>query len=406
MAAARTGSTKGRFVNERQLFHGTNPEIVEAICKQNFDWRLHGKNATVYGEGSYFALNSSYSDSYAKEDTKGSKFMFVAKVLVGSYTKGQSSYRRPPSKEPSNPASDLYDSCVDDRSFPTIFVVFDTDQFYPEYIIEYSTTRDGHQQPAGPVARAPAPGPRHLPAAMGVAATAHYNASSLSTSYQATTSSSVLSPVQAPYSSSLLSLGGYTSTSSTTYNPSSANYYHLPIAGESPFTSASSYYQYPPTASTTTSYAYSGASGNQQPAGPVARAPAPGPRHLPAAMGVAATAHYNASSLSTSYQATTSSSVLSPVQAPYSSSLLSLGGYTSTSSTTSNPSSANYYHLPIAGENSASSYYQYPPTASTTTSYAYSGASGNQSFSPSSSWSSSPAYKPQQPRDSFFFVFQ
>ena len=59
MAAARTGSTKARFVNERQLFHGTNPEIVEAICKQNFDWRLHGKNATVYGEGSYFALNSS-----------------------------------------------------------------------------------------------------------------------------------------------------------------------------------------------------------------------------------------------------------------------------------------------------------------------------------------------------------
>ena len=327
MAAARTGSTKARFVNERQLFHGTNPEIVEAICKQNFDWRLHGKNATVYGEGSYFALKSSYSDRYAKEDSKGSKFMFVAKVLVGSYTKGQSSYRRPPSKEPSNPASDLYDSCVDDRSFPTIFVVFDTDQFYPEYIIEYSTTRDDHQQPAGPG-----------------------------------------------------------------------------------FTSASSYYQYPPSASTTTSYAYSGASGNQQPAGPVARAPAPGPRPLPAAMGVAATAHYNASSLSTSYQATTSSSVLSPVQAPYSSSFLSLGGYTSTSSTTSNPSSANYYHLPIAGENSASSYYQYPPTASTTTSYAYSGASGNQSFSPSSSWSSSPAYKPQQPRDTFidkceFFFF-
>ena len=145
MAAASTGSTKGWFVNERQLFHGTNPEIVEAICKQNFDWRLHGKNATVYGQGSYFALNSSYSDSYAKEDTKGSKFMFVAKVLVGSYTKGQSSYRRPPSKEPSNPASDLYDSCVDDRSCPTIFVVFDTDQFYPEYIIEYSTARDGHQ---------------------------------------------------------------------------------------------------------------------------------------------------------------------------------------------------------------------------------------------------------------------
>ena len=387
MAAARTGSIQGRFVNERQLFHGTNPEIVEAICKQNFDWRLHGKNATVYGEGSYFALNSSYSDSYAKEDTKGSKFMFVAKVLVGSYTKGQSSYRRPPSKEPSNPASDLYDSCVDDRSFPTIFVVFDTDQFYPEYIIEYSTTRDGHQQPAGPVARAPAPRPRRLPAAMGVAATAHYNASSLSTSYQTTTSSSVLSPVQAAYSSSLLSLGGYTSTSSTTYNSPSANYYHdSSIAGVTPFTSSNvlSSVQAPYSSSllglggfdtSTSSTTYNSSSANYYHDSPIA--------------GV------------TPF---TSSSVLSSVQAPYTSSLLGLGGfYTSTSSTTYNPLSANYYHLPIAGESpftSASSHYQYPPTASTTTSYAYSGASGNQSVSPSSSWSSSPAYKPEQPRDS------
>jgi len=40
MAAAKTGFHQGRFVNERQLFHGTSPENVEAICKQNFDWCL------------------------------------------------------------------------------------------------------------------------------------------------------------------------------------------------------------------------------------------------------------------------------------------------------------------------------------------------------------------------------
>ena len=437
MAAARTGSTKARFVNERQLFHGTNPEIVEAICKQNFDWRLHGKNATVYGEGSYFALNSSYSDRYAKEDSKGSKFMFVAKVLVGSYTTGHSSYRRPPSKEPSNPASDLYDSCVDDRSFPTIFVVFDTDQFYPEYIIEYSTTRDGHQQPAGPVARALAPRPRLLPAAMGVAATAHYNASSLSTSYQTTTSSSVLSPVQAPYSSSLLSLGGYTSTSSTTYNSPSANYYHdSPIAGVTPFTSSNvlSSVQAPYSSSllslggytSTSSTTYNSPSANYYHDSPIAGVtPFTSSNVLssvqaPYSSSLLGLGGFYTSTSSTTYNSPsanyyhgspiagvtpfTSSSVLSSVQAPYASSSLGLGGfYTSTSSTTYNPSSANYYHLPTAGESpftSASSHYQYPPTASTTTSYAYSGASGNQSVSPSSSWSSSPAYKPEQPRDS------
>ena len=37
MAAAKTGSRQGKFVNERQLLYGTSPEIVEAICNQNFD---------------------------------------------------------------------------------------------------------------------------------------------------------------------------------------------------------------------------------------------------------------------------------------------------------------------------------------------------------------------------------
>lgn len=141
MAAAHTGSAEERFVSEMRLFHGTNPEVVEAICKHNFDWRVNGKNGTAYGQGSYFAVNSSKSDWYAKEDNKRSQFMFVAKVLAGSYTEGKPCYQRPPSKNPWDPESDLYDSCVDKMSSPSIFVIFQNDQLYPEYIIEYSTAR-------------------------------------------------------------------------------------------------------------------------------------------------------------------------------------------------------------------------------------------------------------------------
>lgn len=129
-----------RKVNEKRLFHGTNPRSVEAICKNNFDWRLNGKNATAYGKGSYFAVEASYSHAFAKEDGNKSRFMFLAKVLAGSYTEGESSYPTPPRKEPSNPTSDLYDSCVDDESNPTIFVVFDKNQLYPEYIIQYRSS--------------------------------------------------------------------------------------------------------------------------------------------------------------------------------------------------------------------------------------------------------------------------
>lgn len=132
------------FVNERQLFHGTSPNYVEAICKQNFDPRLFGKKGgTKYGEGSYFAVKASYSHCYTDKDSSLSHFMFLARVLVGSYAKGRSKYRRPPLKDPSNPASDLYDSCVDNEFSPTIFVVFSTDQIYPEYVIEYLQLEHG-----------------------------------------------------------------------------------------------------------------------------------------------------------------------------------------------------------------------------------------------------------------------
>lgn len=56
---------KGVDVNELQLFHGTGPEpVVQAIFRQNFDWRVCGKNMVAYGKGSYFARDASYSDKY------------------------------------------------------------------------------------------------------------------------------------------------------------------------------------------------------------------------------------------------------------------------------------------------------------------------------------------------------
>ena len=142
MVALATQKCPQRMVSdilcEKRLFHGTSSDAVDAICKQNFDWRVCRKSGTKYGQGSYFATNASYSHSYAKCGLDGFRFMFLARVLVGSFIKGEPKYRRPPSKDPSNPSSDLYDSCVDSERNPTIFVIFDSDQFYPEYVIKYS----------------------------------------------------------------------------------------------------------------------------------------------------------------------------------------------------------------------------------------------------------------------------
>ena len=73
-------------LNEKFLYHGTAPNIVEAICAQNFDFRLHGHNGTRFGKGSYFAKEASYSHKFSIPDYNGFCYMFIAQVLVGEYT--------------------------------------------------------------------------------------------------------------------------------------------------------------------------------------------------------------------------------------------------------------------------------------------------------------------------------
>ncbi|KAK3549154.1 hypothetical protein QTP70_033368 [Hemibagrus guttatus] len=124
----------GGDVEKRYLFHGTDASLKEAICEQNIDWRFCGKHGTSYGKGSYFARDASYSKTYAKAKG-GMKMMFVALVLVGQFTKGSSNLSHPPQKKYKEGI--YYDSCVDKEHDPSIFVIFEKHQIYPEYIIEY-----------------------------------------------------------------------------------------------------------------------------------------------------------------------------------------------------------------------------------------------------------------------------
>nr|XP_013013984.1 poly [ADP-ribose] polymerase 12 [Cavia porcellus] len=128
---------EGKEVDERQLFHGTATSFVDAICQQNFDWRICGLHGTSYGKGSYFARDAAYSHHYSKSDTHV-QMMFLARVLVGDFVRGNPSLVRPPAKEGQSNA--FYDSCVNSVSDPGIFVVFEKHQAYPEYLIQYSTS--------------------------------------------------------------------------------------------------------------------------------------------------------------------------------------------------------------------------------------------------------------------------
>ncbi|CAM5169543.1 unnamed protein product [Eretmochelys imbricata] len=118
---------------ERHLFHGTMASKVQPICEMNFDPRVSGENGEAYGQGSYFATDASYSHTYAKLGEDSLCHMFLAKVLVGRWARGKPRFRRPP------PAHDgrLYDSCTDCAKKPQIFVIFDSCQCYPYFLIRY-----------------------------------------------------------------------------------------------------------------------------------------------------------------------------------------------------------------------------------------------------------------------------
>ncbi|XP_041733706.2 protein mono-ADP-ribosyltransferase TIPARP-like [Coregonus clupeaformis] len=134
---SRRLSEMDRMLSERHLFHGTSTEVVEGICKHNFDPRVSGKHATMFGQGSYFARKAVYSHNFSKRSPKGVHCMFLAKVLTGRFTVGNPSMRRPPPLSPRDPSSDLYDSCVDNWVDPQIYVIFNDDQSYPYFIIQY-----------------------------------------------------------------------------------------------------------------------------------------------------------------------------------------------------------------------------------------------------------------------------
>jgi hypothetical protein len=79
----------------------------------------------VYGVGVYFSSNAAYSHSYAKPNANGERNMFVARVLVGNTTKGDSSMKTRPVG---------FDSTTDGNH---IFVTYHDAQAYAEYLITY-----------------------------------------------------------------------------------------------------------------------------------------------------------------------------------------------------------------------------------------------------------------------------
>ena len=90
----------------------------------------------MIGNGAYFAVDPQYSArGYAKPDRSGHKRMYLARVLVGDFTQGSGGLLAPPARNTAT--ADLFDSVTDNMASPTMFVIFNDVQAYPEYIITF-----------------------------------------------------------------------------------------------------------------------------------------------------------------------------------------------------------------------------------------------------------------------------
>lgn len=123
--------------NEKRLFHGTSHDTVAYINEHGFNRSYAGKNAACYGNGTYFAVNASYSAqaTYSKPNQNGEKCMYLCRVLTGDFTAGQRDMIVPPAKGPVSVQK--YDSVVDNVARPSMFVIFHDNQAYPEYLITF-----------------------------------------------------------------------------------------------------------------------------------------------------------------------------------------------------------------------------------------------------------------------------
>ena len=145
--------------NEHRLFHGTQPNTCDKINKQGYNRSYAGMNgalgitaccihiltlifftAAVIGKGVYFACDASYSarPTYSPPDPQGHKYMYYARVLTGEFTRGSSGLIVPPPKNPQKDPNIPFDSVVDNVANPSVFVIFNDTQAYPEYLIQFT----------------------------------------------------------------------------------------------------------------------------------------------------------------------------------------------------------------------------------------------------------------------------
>lgn len=148
-------------INEFFLFHGTKADIIQKITLEGFDLKF--SRGGLFGRGIYFGENSSKSDEYCIADKNGTFYMLLVRVILGRNTLFLNAFQDRNHDDPcllsnnnidhncSTSGTNCSDNKADSLISPTTkthpnaylkkyreFVVYDDDQIYPEFLIEYT----------------------------------------------------------------------------------------------------------------------------------------------------------------------------------------------------------------------------------------------------------------------------
>lgn len=150
-----SGGVTFPHANERWLLHGTGVDAADLVVAQGFDHRCATEQA-MYGRGTYFAAQSCKVHQYTCPrfcsqrscNCDGSRYMILARTVLGTphyATEVCRNLARPPAIVGQEPR--LHDSIVARPGRMTghhsnhqdhwEFVLFQQDQAYPAYVIEY-----------------------------------------------------------------------------------------------------------------------------------------------------------------------------------------------------------------------------------------------------------------------------